>query len=238
MPPRQDPKIRSRQSQRLNIILMISGVVLILAALLMMPFFRQLFSTSADFIDPPHVPRPNPQGNAMGDPNAPVIIQEFSDFGCSHCRTFAFSRAEKIAADYVAKGQVYFVFNSVGSMLGHPNSVVAAQAAYCAGDQGYFWEYHDYLFANQTVLFANINQDISSYLVAFARALALDLARFQTCMRQDASLERVQADQVEAFQAGIVETPSLTINGELFQGDWTLGELETAIESVLSATTP
>lgn len=239
MPGRLDQYIKkTRGQQRLNVMVMISGGVLIMAALLMMPFFRQIFSFQRDFIHPPRVVRPFENSNAMGDSDAPVVIQEFSDFGCAHCRTFAFSRAEKIAADYVANGQVYFVFNSVGSMLGHPNSVLAAEAAYCAAEQDRFWDYHDFLYANQTALFANINQNINPALFYFAEALSMDLDRFQACLDQDTTLPLVQADQMEAYQANIMETPSFTINGELFQGDWTKGDLEVEIEAALKEVVP
>lgn len=238
MPVRQEKHNRNHLHQRLNVVIIITGIVLILVAVLMIPFIRQAISTQGDIILPPLIPRPKPDGSAMGDPDAPVVIAEYTDFGCSHCRTFAFTRAGEIAAKYIATGQVYFIFNSIGNMLGHPNSVVAAEAAYCAGDQGQFWPYHDVLFANQTALFSNINRKIDSSLTAIAEALGLDLDQFQACLAQDIFIAQVQADQTEAFQVGIFETPSFTINGELFEGDWTKGELEAAIEAALANTAP
>ncbi len=227
-----------RQQQRVNLLVVITGVVLILLALVMTPFFRQRFSSPNEFIQPPLMMHPQAHGNAMGNPDAPVIVQEYSDFGCSHCRSFAFTRAEQITEQFVANGQVYFVYNSVGSMLGHPNSVPAAEAAYCAGEQDRFWDYHDLLYANQSALFANINQKIDSALVVLAESLALDQVQFQACLDQDTFIEEIQADQIAAFQADILETPSFTINGELFRGDWTTGELEAAIEAALQDAAP
>lgn len=239
MPGRRTPrKATSKQQRRLNVLVIISGAVLILAALILTPFFKQVLSSQGAYIYPPYLDRPQPRGNAIGDPNAPIVIQEYSDFGCSHCRTFAFTRAGAIAEQYVADGQVYFVFNSVGALLGHPNSVPAAEAAYCAAEQSRFWEYHDLLFANQTALFANLNKNIERALLDFAASLELDLDRFQTCLDQHATLKQVQADQEAAFQTAIVETPSFTINGELFQGDWTQGDLEAAIEDALASHVP
>jgi protein-disulfide isomerase len=235
---RTQRKPNSQQQRRLNILVIISGGVLILAALVMTPFFKNVLSSQREYIYPLSQARPLANGNAMGNPNAPVVIQEYSDFGCSHCRTFAFTKAEEIAAQYVTNGQVYFVFNSVGTMLGHPNSVPAIEAAYCAADQGRFWEYHDLLYANQTTLFANINRNIDRALLDFAESLSLDMARFQACLDQDTTLEQVQADQDAAYQADIFETPSFTVNGVLFQGDWTQGDLEAAIEEALAAKAP
>lgn len=238
MPVRQVKQNRNHPQQPLNFVIIITGIVLILVAVLMIPLIRQSFFSQSDIILPALVDRPNSNGSAMGDPNAPVVIAEYTDFGCSHCRTFAFTRAEQIVAAYIATGQVYFIFNSIGNMLGHPNSVVAAEAAYCAGEQGKFWQYHDVLFANQTDLFSNINRKIDPSLLAIAKALGLNLDNFQACLAQDRFIAQVQADQMEAFQVGIFETPSFTINGELFEGDWTRGELETAIEVALANTAP
>lgn len=238
MPGPQLKQNRDLPQQRLTIVIIITGIVLILVAVIMIPYIGQSFSSQGEIIQPPLVSRPSPHGSAIGDPNAPLVIEEYTDFSCSHCRTFAFSRAEEITAKYVATGKVYFVFNSVGNMLGHPNSVYAAEAAYCAGDQGQFWQYHDLLFANQTALFSNINRKIDRPLTAIAEALGLDLEQFQACLEQDGALPQIQEDQVEAFQANIFETPSFTLNGVLFEGDWTKGELETAIEAALADITP
>jgi protein-disulfide isomerase len=50
--------------------------------------------------------------------------------------------------DYVAVGKVYFVYRTLGDWL-EPKSQASAKAAYCASDQGKFWEYHDLFLANQ-----------------------------------------------------------------------------------------
>lgn len=225
---------KQNKQQRLNVIVMIVGAAVILAAILMIPLMMQFVGQSDDFVQPTLNHRPMQNGNTMGDPNAPVIIEEFSDFTCAHCRTFAITKADEIAVKYVSTGQVYFVFNSVGNMLGHPNSILSAEAAYCAGDQNRFWEFHDLLYANQPTLFANINRNLDKSMVTLAESLVLDMARFKSCMDQDKYKNVIQSDQIDAFQAGIEETPSFVINGELFSGNWVNGELEAAIEAALA----
>ena len=69
-------------------------------------------------------------------------------------------------------------YNSVGSMLGHPNSLTTIEAAYCAGDQNKFWEFHDLIFANQSALFANFNQKLNKTFDAYAESLGLDVDAF------------------------------------------------------------
>ncbi len=231
---RERQKRRKRQ-QRMTTMLIISGAALIIAAIFMMPTIRDTLTPVAEFVQPELNPRPMSQANAMGDPNAPVVIEEFSDFGCGHCGTFALEAGEEIVAQYVATGKVYFIYSSAGSILGHPNTPIAAEAAYCAGDQNKFWEYHDIVFANQTALFANLNAKIDKTLSAFAEALGMDVADFETCMDRGKYSDQVQQDGVEARQAGINSTPSFVINGKLVVGNLPFEQFQTEIEAALAA---
>lgn len=229
----RDRRRKRKKQKRLNAILIITGAVFVLVSILMLAWIRQELDQSDDFIQPVINPRPMQDRNAMGDPDALVLIEVFSDFTCVHCRTFALITGEEISLKYVATGQVYFVFNSVGSILGHPNAAYAAEAAYCAGDQDFFWEFHDLLYANQSILFSNINRKIDKIMISFAELLGLDLDRFDSCLVHKQFQDDVHQDQVEAHQAGIIETPSILINGKLFQGNWADGELEAAIDTAL-----
>ena len=212
---------------------MVTGVVFILAAVLMIPWVMKASGRSIKLVQSSLNHRPMQKGNAMGDPGARVVIQEYSDFTCTHCRTFSVTIVNQIVKDYVSNGQVYFVFKSVGSILGHPNAIIAAEAAYCAGDQNLFWEYHDLLYENQSALFSNINRNIEKNLIQLAGFLELDRDQFQTCLKLGQFKDDVQKDQTEAFQVGIIETPSIVINGELFVGNWEEGGLIKAIDAIL-----
>lgn len=223
-----------RKKQQKTLVLIVVGIALVLSALLMMPFISQAILPVGDFVQPELDPRPGAKANAIGDPGAAVVIAEYSDFGCGYCGLFAQTKAKEIEEKYVSTGKVYFVFHSVGAMLGHPNSIVTAEAAYCAGDQNMFWDYHDLLYANQATLFANMNKNLDKTLDAYAEALGLDLNEFETCLRQNKYAQVVQQDMQDALQAGVGETPSFVINGKLFLGDWTSGALEDAIEAELS----
>ena len=236
MVTRQEIRVRRRkqkQQQQLITILIVVGVVLILASVLMMPTIRDAFTPVGEFIQPELNSRPMANSNTMGDPNAPIEIQIFSDFGCGHCGNFAFTTGEIITEKYVSNGQVYMVFNTVGSLLGHPNSITTAQAAYCAGDQNKFWEYHDMIYANQADLFANINKKIDKTLSAYAEALGMDVDEFESCIKSNKYNNKIQEDFVEANQSDVSSTPSFLINGNLLVGNASLEKFETLIQSEL-----
>ena len=176
--------------------------------------------------------------NAMGDPNAPIMIEEFSDFQCPYCARFHEETESQLANTYVADGTVYFVYRSFGEFIGS-ESKAAAEAAYCAGDQGKFWEYHDILFANQNG--ENIGDFTDRRLQAFAEALSLDMTAFNDCFNSGKYADRVEQDRIDGTAAGVTGTPAFyityTVNGEqksrLIAGAYPFSEFQTQIEEAL-----
>jgi protein-disulfide isomerase len=178
---------------------------------------------------------PNPIDNALGDPNAPVTITEYSDFQCPYCRNFWQDTQGKIIDEYVRTGKVYLIYRSMGNFLGDfggtTESQDAAMAAYCAGEVGKFWEYHDILFANWN----GENQGNYSIdrLVDFSRALNLDERSFRDCIVSQRFLERVSQDAADGKAIGVSGTPSFEINGQLLEGAQPFESFQQIIEKAL-----
>jgi len=225
---------RQARMQRLGVIGIIVGVALIAAAFLIYPNLKPIGEIVTR--DPGEHPMAN--DNAMGDPNAPIMIEEFSDFQCPYCARFHDETEWQIANSYVADGTVYFVYRSYGNFIG-PESKAAAEAAYCAGDQGKFWEYHDILFANQTG--ENVGAFTDKRLSAFAEALSLDMDAFNSCYNGGKYADRVDQDKVDGTAAGVTGTPAFlltyTVNGEekhrFISGAYPFSEFQTQIEEAL-----
>ena len=236
MPTKEESRARRRkkkQQQRLVVIMVVAGVALIAIAIIMLPVIQQSLTPVGDFTVPEANPRPRADRNTMGDPNAPVTIVEFSDFGCGHCADFAQGTGERITEDYVANGDVYFVSRSVGGLLGNPLTQRAAEAAYCAADQNKYWEYHDTIYANQKILFYGGATSIDKYLEAFAEALGLDTDQFNQCLEDGTYRQQLRQDEQDARAAGINGTPSFLINGELLSGNMPYTEFQTIIDGYL-----
>jgi protein-disulfide isomerase len=107
----------------------------------------------------------------------------------------------------------------------HSQAFTAAQAAFCAGRQGAFWQYHDVLF---------ISEDLSpETLNKLAASIHLDLSEFGNCMKSDLTRAAVQNDVDEAKRLGIDSTPTFVINGKLFRGALSFEEFKAAIEKEL-----
>lgn len=172
------------------------------------------------------VPRPMADFTSMGDKNAKVKVEEFSDFQCPYCKQFATQVEASIVTKYVETGKVYLTFVPY-SFLGE-ESVKAAEAAYCAADQSKFWEYHDLIFQNQNG--ENQGYFTRSLFVQFAGDLGLDKATFEKCV-DDAKYAQLVKDNVSYGQSkGVNGTPYFLVNDKLVDSS----ELTAAIDSALA----
>lgn len=233
---RREQRRRAEQRNRLILIGAVSVVALAAAFVLIYPNIKPV----GEITMPEPSPRPQAQANTAGDPDAPIRIEEFSDFQCPFCGRFYEQTEAELMETYVATGKVHFVYRSFGEFIG-PESRAAAEAAYCAGDQGKFWEMHDIIFVNQTG--ENVGDFSNRRLVAFAEALALDMDEFRTCFNGGKYAEQVDQDFLDGREAGIQATPSFvmtyTVNGELrtelIQGAQPFSEFQAKIDAALAA---
>ncbi len=136
-----------------------------------------------------------------GDKNAPLTIVEFSDYQCPFCGRHVKDTLPKLEADYIKTGKVKYIFRDFPLESIHKEAAAAAAAAHCAGDQGKYWEMHDHLFANQrAIALAAFSDD--------AKTLGLDVATFETCMKDGKYTEEVKKDVADGVQIGITGTPT------------------------------
>jgi len=156
----------------------------------------------------------------LGDPSAPITIIEFGDYQCHACYNWFHTHKPAIYENYIATGKANLVFVDL-AFLGH-DSPIAAQASYCAEDQGMYWEYHDLLYNSQESKIDN-GWANSERLKAFAFNLDLDMTLFESCLDSGKYSKRVQYNIGEAKKHGARATPTFIIVGpenqqEQFQG--------------------
>lgn len=164
-----------------------------------------------------------------GDPNALVTLIEFSDFQCPYCGAWNKDAGLRIEQQYVEPGKVqvgYFHFPFLGQ-----ESLDAAEASECAGEQGKFWEYHDLLFSNQS----GENQGAFSKdnLKAFAATLALDTKAFNSCLDNGKYTDTIAQQAQLARQLGVQSTPSFLINGTPIVGAQPFDNFKQLIDQML-----
>jgi protein-disulfide isomerase len=224
-------KLQRRRSQTRRRVLWIAAI-----SILAISFAAVLIGVSnrpvGEIRSGPQIDRPQVDRNSMGDPNAPVKVEEFSDFQCPYCRLFSEEEESNIVEKYIKTGKVYFTYTAFSFLDGNDangESKSAAQAAYCAADQGQFWEYHDVLFANQNG--ENIGDFTDKRLLAFADSLGLDKASFQNCYNGGQYRQQVLDDLARGRSLGVTGTPTFIVNGTLIVG---YANLQQTIEAELS----
>jgi len=189
-----------------------------------------LTETSGDILTPDPMRYPNADANSIGDPDAPVKIIVYSDFQCVYCMQYWDETELKIIEFYVQTGKAYYEYRSFGDFLG-PESAAAAEAAYCAGDQGKFWEYHDILFINWT---GEGSGDFSpDRLEQYADGISLDVKDFSKCLADGTYKSWIERDVANAQADGVRATPSFLINGKLVEGAQPFNVFQNEIEAAL-----
>jgi protein-disulfide isomerase len=138
---------------------------------------------------------------------AKVTIVEFADFECPFCRVS--SPQLKRAVKELAGRGVSLVYKHF-PVSSHPQAMRAGRAAYAAHKQGRFWEYHDLLYKMAPRL-------KTAQLEVYAKTIGLDMARFRAVRDSRRSRLVLAADKREGLRAGVKGTPTLFINGKLYQ---------------------
>ena len=107
-------------------------------------------------------------------------------------------------SEYIKNGSLLFVYRDY-AFLG-PESIRAAEAGRCAGDQNKFWEYHDYLYTHQKG--ENQGGFSDPNLKSFARDLDLNAIVFALCLDENKYAQAVAQSGIEASKAGVTGTPN------------------------------
>lgn len=195
---------------------------------------------------------PNANDNSMGATDAPILIEEFSDFQCPYCKSFHEGTEPQLRQYYIDTGKVRFVYRSMGNFVsdniarstGRPataESQNAALAAYCAGDQNKFWDMHAYLFANNMD-----SEDAGAFsdkrLKLIAEKAGLDMEAFNSCYDSGKFEDRLKQDVKDGEAAKVKGTPgfllSWTVNGEkktkLIEGAQPFSVFQQELEAALN----
>ena len=143
----------------------------------------------------------------MGNPNASITIVEWGDYQCTFCYKFHQSSKDILIEEYVNTGRINFVFRDFP--LNGSDSVLAAQASYCADDQGKYWEYHDEIYKNWAG--ERTGWVTRQSLDQFANTVGLDLIQFSKCLDDKKYQQRVLENEKFGVKIGIKATPSFLI---------------------------
>lgn len=171
-----------------------------------------------------------------GDPEAPLVVVEFSDFQCDACGQHAREVQPTLDEMFVDTGQVMWVFKHMPQQ-DDAQAAAAAAAAECAAAQGEFWGMYELLFQNAE---AWAQDDPDPTLIALAEELNLDADAFAACLSSRAALEPVISDMQDG-QGVVGTTPAFIVlyggQGRIIPRSLPVEDFQTAIEQMLREAT-
>jgi protein-disulfide isomerase len=170
---------------------------------------------------------PLPGDMSLGNPKAAIQVVEYASLSCSHCAHFNAQVFRAFKAKYLDTGRAYFTMRE---FLTPPANVAAAGwvLARCAGPGKYF-SVVDAVFDSQVELSGG---DPRGSLLKVARANGMTAAKFDTCMKNEAAFDALNARVRRAADVeGVDSTPTLEVNGRrLDYPPSSLAEFETMID--------
>jgi protein-disulfide isomerase len=172
-------------------------------------------------------------GRTLGAATAKVSLESWEDFQCPACGNYSEAIEPTIIERYVVTGKIRYTFHDF-AFLGQ-ESLDAASAARCAGQQDKFWDYHGWLYANQNG--ENQGWFSTDRLTAIADRLGLDRSAWQACYAGGAERQAVAAETQAGVAAKVSGTPTLVLDGQIVPlstfTSW--DDLYAAIDAVVAA---
>jgi protein-disulfide isomerase len=174
-------------------------------------------------VRPAHALGPN-QGELLGKPSAPVLVEEYGDFQCPVCAAFERATGATVR-QLVDQGRIRFVYHEQ-PILGR-ESVLAANAATCAGDQGKFWPYHDLLYAEQAP--ENSGALTAGRLIQLGTRVGISGTRLAGCVRDGTYEPWLRQVTNQGSVRGVNATPTFFVDGRQVDSIGTPADLLEAV---------
>ena len=148
-------------------------------------------------------------GPARGSANKGLMLVEFTDLQCPHCKDAA-PVMDQLATDFP---QARVVFENFPLVDIHPQAFQAAAVGLCVrkakGDEAFF-KYTQAVFDMQGAL---TTQDVDATLTSAVTTAGGDPAAALACAKAPATVDAVNASMQLAKDVGVDSTPALYING-------------------------
>jgi len=187
---------------------------------------------TATTVDPATIVAGEPQGYLLGKPDAPVQVIEFADFECPACGQFATLAEPDIRKRFIEPGTISYRFYDYPLPM-HKNTWAASNAAACADEQGKFWEMHDQLFNAQDQWNGQATSRPKSKFQEYAKALGLDVGKWEACYDAKKYQPRIKANQQMAEKRGASQTPTFVIGNKMVGGAISFDYFKALVDSAL-----
>ncbi len=140
-----------------------------------------------------------------GNPNAPIVVIEYSDYDCPFCKNFH-DTMNTVMDEFGVSGKVAWVYRQNPIVQLHPNAPRISEAALCVGELGgkdAFWTFSDFIFNEREVN----EKTTMTRLPEFAEKSGVKRADFNTCLDSGKHAAEVEKSIQEGAAAGAQGTP-------------------------------
>ena len=164
------------------------------------------------------------------NPGSTTVIDIWEDPQCPVCKNFEDSFGDYV--DSLVREKKATVRFHVLSFLGD-ESVRAANASFCAADEGQYLDFHHALYAVQSPL-ENSGFWSNETLIAIGAKIGINSDKFTKCVSDGEKVDLVKANYDSMPKFGVQGTPTVFINGKLWERtnpNFDLGEFSAAVEA-------
>jgi protein-disulfide isomerase len=164
------------------------------------------------------------------DNGAATTIDVWEDSQCPVCKLFADANGQYL--DSLIREKKANVRYHILSFLGD-ESVRAANASFCAADEGQFLDFHKAIYTVQSSV-ENSGFWSNETLVNIGKKIGISSTTFEDCVKKGSKVDLVQANSDSMSKYGVQGTPTVFINGkkwERTQNGFVLEEFKAAVEA-------
>lgn len=176
---------------------------------------------------------------SKGNDNAPVKIVEYADILCPYCSKANEEIIPQIESNYIDTNEAHYEVRLVGMIA--PDSERAAEGAYCAAEQGKFWDYIDTAYRRTWNDYYSQNkspQDVDLFskmnIQAFAGGIGLTMWKWRECMDNGTYEGTVTKNQQKMSEMKAYGTPHFIINGQGYNGAPPFASFKAVIDAELN----
>jgi protein-disulfide isomerase len=172
-------------------------------------------------------------GHIAGSDSALVEVIEFGDFECGACGSFANLTEPDVRARLVLTGQIRFRFMDY-PLQGHRNTWPAHNAAWCAGEQGKFWEMHDAIYQNQDRWATEATRRPEKVLSGLARQVGVGMEQYEACMSTQKYRPQITSNSLEGMRLGVDRTPTFIFGTKRVPGAIGYDEFKKLVDPMIA----
>lgn len=163
------------------------------------------------------------EDNIIGDPNAKIILVEYSDYDCPFCRIFH-DTMTRIMDEYADTGEVAWVYRQFPIQSLHPNAPQLSEASECVAELGgndAFWDFTNALYDSREISYdqngrvTGVESTDMTRLSEFVGAAGVNQGEFDDCLESAATRDKVAEDFNNGAAIGVTGTPHTVV---LFDG--------------------